>query len=478
MRNLSDWGQKGIDKLDFGYVSHHKVEELAATQGKIAKVPLVNAFSVDATTKLVDTVNKRDWNAHLFGSVSAAWPHIGHTPQRLAHAQAEELAYLRPRQEQPRPRPQGRRHGNPVLDESGNPTLEREGKPYDKLRMPTFYFNEEQVDAHRHVRAQQPRPSGHAALLIQKTNPRRSADVALGRQIAEKYNCIACHRVEANEPSVQQYWNQGLFDKTELTAKAPPSLRSEGHRVQHAWLFNFLKYVDHEGTLQKEGDGARVKIRPQPFIRMPSFPLRDDEATALAAYFSAISNKEARNLAALIKPILDDAARELKDANIEVQDPDALWPADDWHTRPKFSTTATRLREWALNNTLLKPSEFAIDNDAESIARAYKLALFDARFVARSFPALPLRRVPAPRRPKSVSRKAKNSSTSSSARPATSSATSAIPASTSSPRRPTSFSRRDASSDPGRATGSRNRRRCSPETRWPPSSSPAAACRR
>lgn len=383
--NLSDWGQKGIDKLDYGYVSHHKVEELSATQGKVAKVPLVNSFSVDATTRLVDAVNKRQWDAHLSEPISAAWPHIGHTRSDwLTYKLKNSRIYDRGKNLLD-PARKVDPNGKPALDESGDPILERDGKPYDKLRMPTFFFNQEQVEAlvtfvlSNRDRLVTPR-------LIQRTNPQETRDVALGRQIAEKYNCIACHRIEANEPSVQQYWNQGLFDKTELTAKAPPSLRSEGHRVQHAWLFNFLKNVDHEGTLQREGEAERVKMRPQPFIRMPSFPLRDDEATALAAYFSAISNKEARNLATLIKPILDDAARELKESNIEVEDPDQLWPADDWHARPKFATAAAKLREWALTHTLLKPTEFAIDNDADSLARAYKLALYDARFVARSFP--------------------------------------------------------------------------------------------
>src|SRR5207237_5888210 len=42
--NLSDWGQKGIDKLDFGYLDPHKVHELAE-KSPTSKVPMVNGLS-------------------------------------------------------------------------------------------------------------------------------------------------------------------------------------------------------------------------------------------------------------------------------------------------------------------------------------------------------------------------------------------------------------------------------------------------
>src|SRR5204863_749464 len=42
--NLSDWGQKSVDKLAFEYLDHHKVESLPRT----SKVPMVNGLSVEA----------------------------------------------------------------------------------------------------------------------------------------------------------------------------------------------------------------------------------------------------------------------------------------------------------------------------------------------------------------------------------------------------------------------------------------------
>ena len=53
----------------------------------------------------------------------------------------------------------------------------------------------------------------------------------------------------------------------------PPPLHEEGRKVQNKWLFSFLKkpYI----------------IRPAVSIVMPTFPLSDDEATSLVAYFAA-----------------------------------------------------------------------------------------------------------------------------------------------------------------------------------------------
>jgi len=42
--NLSDWGQKGLDKLDFAYLDHHKAEALPDT----SDVPMVNGLSEQA----------------------------------------------------------------------------------------------------------------------------------------------------------------------------------------------------------------------------------------------------------------------------------------------------------------------------------------------------------------------------------------------------------------------------------------------
>jgi hypothetical protein len=58
----------------------------------------------------------------------------------------------------------------------------------------------------------------------------------------------------------------------------PPPLMNEGHKVQTAWLHDFL--LDP------------YPIRPAVFLRMPKFNMSNDEATALANYFAAVDNAD------------------------------------------------------------------------------------------------------------------------------------------------------------------------------------------
>jgi cytochrome c551/c552 len=58
----------------------------------------------------------------------------------------------------------------------------------------------------------------------------------------------------------------------------PPPLINEGHKVQTAWLHDFL--LDP------------YPIRPSVFLRMPKFNMSSGEATVLANYFAAVDNAE------------------------------------------------------------------------------------------------------------------------------------------------------------------------------------------
>jgi mono/diheme cytochrome c family protein/cytochrome c len=377
--NLSDWGQKSVDKLDYGYLTHHKIPELPA-EG--ARLPMVNGLSVSAVTQITDALNNKKWDERLSKDVQVAWPHIDHTRQSwLEHKLKNTRIYDR-----------GKNLIDPVREiQDGKPVITSHGKPYDKLRMPTFYLNDEQVHAlvtfvvSNKDRLVTPR-------LLEKVNTEQMKQLARGRQVAEKYNCVGCHQVESNTPPVQQYWLMAnFFPKDEMTAKAPPSLRSEGARIQHSWVFNFMKHVGEEGTPLPDGAAQRRKMRPQPFIRMPSFPITDDDATAVAAYFNAVAVHEAKALSKKMDGLLKDTAKG-KDGAPATQpvNPDDIWPADDWFAgnirgESKYAAFAAELKNWALENTLAKPSDFAPDAGEESLQRAYKSALFDARIVAKSF---------------------------------------------------------------------------------------------
>ena len=91
---------------------------------------------------------------------------------------------------------------------------------------------------------------------------------------------------------------------------APPSLLGEGNKVQHSWLFNFLK----NGTaaaqaLHDAGDQAG-----HPHAQLP---ILDQEATDIAAYFAAASNHESTTLKKQLLAI--NKYREERDRRGEVQ---------------------------------------------------------------------------------------------------------------------------------------------------------------
>ena len=437
--NLSDWGQKGLDKLDFGYLDHHKLSSLPPT----SKIPMVNGVSEKAT-ELVGA----EWKAH-FGEggvaqpVEVAWPHVGHSrTDWLSQKLKNTRAYDR---------------GKSLLEPDPKANDERKsGKPYDKLKMPTFYLNDKEVDAIvTWVISNRDRLISHK--LANATMTDQSKLIARGRHVLQKYNCVACHVVETNAPSVHQF-----YKADEITTRAPPSLRGEGNKIQHDWLFNFLKNVEPLRPL------LNPPADKKPEIRMPSFPITDEESTAVAAYFASLSTKEAKTLdktlsivlkyletqqEAAIKPVrgaatnpttlratagkklVDDliahAGAQIKAKNYEAakatladaqKAADALklseqsgattkpvstrlkdaignlnsnqvplmipWPGDDWFTRPEFTTAAASLKDWALLNKQI--SELQLDptkNKPEEIARNYRTILFKARFVEELYDA-------------------------------------------------------------------------------------------
>src|SRR5205814_7852888 len=105
--------------------------------------------------------------------------------------------------------------------------------------------------------------------LWKKTSNEMAILVERWRELVQRYNCVSCHISQTNKAQVQQY-----FKSDDIMVLAPPSLRGEGNKIQHEWLFNFFKNV--------------IQMRPRIFdaIRMPSFPATDEEWTAIIAYFN------------------------------------------------------------------------------------------------------------------------------------------------------------------------------------------------
>ncbi len=430
--NLSDWGQKAVDKLDFGYLDHHKAADLPPTH----KIEMVNGLSARAATLTSPEYRANFETPNVAQPVDVAWPHVGHSRtgwlrQKLNNTRAYD-------------------RGKVLLDpdpKSDDPQI-RSGKPYDKLKMPTFYLNDREIDAVVTWVI-----SNRDRLISEKLRARTVNDdaqrIARGRQLVQKFNCVGCHVIDGNAPSVQQY-----YKAEEITTKAPPSLRGEGNKIQHTWLFNFLKNVEPLRPLLTNG------------IRMPSFFINDDEATSIAAYFNAESRKESARLkkqldvvqkyvqtkreAALKQPIppvsspttlpsdmaqrivgnlIDKAgaliadhqyapaADALKQADAiasahKMQDPaspttkpistrlqDSIkqlasnqvptgipWPGDDWYQQPSFATPAETLKRWALMGGFMRDIQFDTTKQRpDDIARTHRLLLMESEFVRHLF---------------------------------------------------------------------------------------------
>lgn len=286
--NLSDWGQKDVAKLDFGYLDPHQVHSLPETY----TLPMVNGLSVAAVTDVNKAIDAKEFDERLSANVTAAWPHIEHAreawiTQKLKNTRIWDRGrnLLEPVRKTHGDRPDS----PPEVDSAdGSPILARRGKPYDKLKMPNFYLNDEQI--HELVTFV---ISNRARLisdkLLARVNNEDALRIAKGRQITERYNCVSCHQIESNFPAVRQY-----YKPDDWNALAPPSLRGEGNKIQHNWLYGFLHNV--------------IPIRPLPHIRMPSFPISDDEARSVAAYFAAASNHEAAVLKKKFEQVNKDTA--------------------------------------------------------------------------------------------------------------------------------------------------------------------------
>lgn len=378
--NLSDWGQKGLDKLDFAYLDAHKAHSLPDTH----PIPMVNGLSEQAAVLAHSGAIKPDASAKVAEVVNVGWPHVGHSredwiTQKLHNTRIYD---------------RGKNLLDPSSKKREDGQLENPGRPYDKLRMPTFYLSDRQIAAIvTFVISNRDRLVTDTITMKGTTD--ESRQVAYGRYLTQKYNCVACHQTERNAPPVQQY-----YTREDLTTKAPPSLRGEGNKIHHDWLFNFLKNVE--------------PLRPLPQIRMPSFHFDDDsEVTAIAAYFAAISNKEARELKKLIDPVIahveprkvsgtpaaaPSGSATTQAAATQPATADAKPQADfgelsraaktPWYLEPTLEAQRRALETWALNNKQLMPLQLdPARNNAAELDKNYATLLFKARFTAGLYDA-------------------------------------------------------------------------------------------
>ena len=139
-------------------------------------------------------------------------------------------------------------------------------QPLERLRMPDFEFNEDEVLLLG--TAIMSCQSDVQPLIAQVPGSARHDALREGRNLVRRRNCVACHEIEGA--------GGGYRELVSDPALAPPLLTPEGAKVKPEWLYAFLR--------------EPIPIRPWLNVRMPTFGLDDSHWNGVLGYFGAISS--------------------------------------------------------------------------------------------------------------------------------------------------------------------------------------------
>ena len=108
---------------------------------------------------------------------------------------------------------------------------------------------------------------------MQKQFVGRNHVVERGRELVNRYGCVGCHTIEGRGGEIL------AFNKDRTLQ--PPNLKAAGLKVSSEFLVDFLK------------NPGEHTIRPWVKIRMPTFPLSNEERADIVAYLRAIEGIDA-----------------------------------------------------------------------------------------------------------------------------------------------------------------------------------------
>jgi len=152
----------------------------------------------------------------------------------------------------------------------------------EKLRMPNFYFTDQEVEAI--TTAILGFVDDHPGKIPEQTV--QAKYIAEGQQLIKQFNCQGCHIIEGAGGSIQPTVTKFLQmyegkDEGEAVAVtgpfSPPNLIGEGKKVQPQWLFEFL----HQPKT----------IRPWLTVRMPTYSFDSEQLNTIIKYFNALDNE-------------------------------------------------------------------------------------------------------------------------------------------------------------------------------------------
>lgn len=171
----------------------------------------------------------------------------------------------------------------------------RDIKRIPNQRMPNFHLSNEESDTLLTVLLSY---TGEKMSEHFVYRPDATAEaVEAGRRTIRRRNCVGCHLIDLQyDKKGNAFVNRGgdiVTDELKDANMAPPSLFSQGLRVQPEWLFQFLKNPGRNPFPEHGGEEKGFQIRMWLNMRMPTFGLPDEEATRMARYFQAADRHRA-----------------------------------------------------------------------------------------------------------------------------------------------------------------------------------------
>ena len=178
-----------------------------------------------------------------------------------------------------------------------NPAFFDEGKVknhLEKLRMPNFNFDDDQVNALSTfllgaVDTQFPKQYRY------EPEDDRSF-VQEGWWIIKRYNCNGCHQIRPGDET--SFMTMDRYKDPDWVEQMPPQLYTEGARVQPDWL---LRFLDNPALSSKNihRNGVREYIQ----ARMPTFYFSDRQIGKIMGFFMARSTQPFPYLPEELEPL-------------------------------------------------------------------------------------------------------------------------------------------------------------------------------
>ncbi len=409
---LTEWAEKPLNKLDFAFFEH--------------------VFHHDRGEDF-------DWLYPPEGVTYGAGAPGGHGSDRADHdaRDADPFAHLR--------RDGGQKQLHPMHSNAWfawtkvrNPRIFDRAKlkgPYEKLKMPNFYFTNAEADALTTYLM-----SREQSLVEPSLKPDAGTqlpDIARGRNLTTELNCIGCHRIENNAATLHQYVVAGMQDVSTTTEEEAGGEWDEwggsggegqeqaAQPAEDEWdwggdaggaqqpaekalspeeiaAINIVKagagadYDEINGPPWLRGEGAKVQpswlddflhnvvtLRPWLRMRMPSFHLTNEQSTDLVRYFAGLSKREADVLRRHLEPVLknmDKAAAAAAEKNEPL--PEGRTPGDEWYRDPSLKAQARFLAMYNMDNKLMLPLDFHAPPGSNKLAASYLEAARRAAFIA------------------------------------------------------------------------------------------------